>query len=532
MKVEKINRLSTNEKKSPAIHEERAKQAMFGCNFDKDEGIKVETDTENIEKNRIYEKKETDENGNITVYKYNTKDNSLLSKTTKDISGYEKTEIYKKGTKLIEKRQEFFNNVLINEEEFYDSAPFSLKSKKNFENGLLKTEEIYDNGENSPHTIREFSKGRTTETKYIDGNFESRNVYRKNGKPAELTKRTTTNEGEKGFANYVFRPDGSLYQESIYPPYDIENPILSVKYSSNGKTPEIISRKEADGRFSVEEFQKNSKPYVKTFYDDNAGKIMRERIVYDRSGEEYLHTFYDENGKITAYTKNRGDEEDFNEKSLNGRLDTWFKQGKSGVCYIASPVKSLLLTESGQKILEDSLDYDETTKIGKVYLKGASKEYSFTKDEIKDAMGRLGSGDPDFTLLVMGYEKYREEFQHKPVDGGKSDEFLKVLTGKECLTNYHFGIAEPLTDKSLKSLEKMLETKNYAITAGTPEESGENEFSKKEKKQGLKPEHSFALTKIDEKFVYLVDPVSNKKIKLSKEEFKNDFQTFTALKLQ
>ena len=78
----------------------------------------------------------------------------------------------------------------------------------------------------------------------------------------------------------------------------------------------------------------------------------------------------------------------------------------------------------------------------------------------------------------------------------------------------------------------MLETKNYAITAGTPEESGENEFSKKEKKQGLKPEHSFALTKIDEKFVYLVDPVSNKKIKLSKEEFKNDFQTFTALKLQ
>ena len=172
MKVEKINLLSITEKKAPAIYDEVSKQVMFGSSFDKDEGIKVESNTENIEKNRIYEKKETDENGKTTVYKYNSKDNSLISKTTKDISGYEKTEIYKKGTKLIEKTQEFFNNVLISEEEFYDSAPFSLKIAKSYENGKLKTEEIYNNGENSPCTVREFSRGKTTETKYINGNFD------------------------------------------------------------------------------------------------------------------------------------------------------------------------------------------------------------------------------------------------------------------------------------------------------------------------------------------------------------------------
>ena len=63
MKVEKINLLSITEKKAPAIYDEVSKQVMFGSSFDKDEGIKVESNTENIEKNRIYEKKETDENG-------------------------------------------------------------------------------------------------------------------------------------------------------------------------------------------------------------------------------------------------------------------------------------------------------------------------------------------------------------------------------------------------------------------------------------------------------------------------------------
>ncbi len=531
MKVEKINLLSITEKKAPAIYDEVSKQVMFGSSFDKDEGIKVESNTENIEKNRIYEKKETDENGKTTVYKYNSKDNSLISKTTKDISGYEKTEIYKKGTKLIEKTQEFFNNVLISEEEFYDSAPFSLKIAKSYENGKLKTEEIYNNGENSPCTVREFSRGKTTETKYINGNFDSKNVYRKNGQPAELTKKSMTNAGERVFVNYIFRQDGSLYQESIYPTDDFENPSLSIKYASNGKKPELISRKEEDGRFSVEEFHKNSKPYVKTYYEDNSKKIMRERLVYDQNGEEYLHTFYDKNGKLTDFTKNTEKDANFDESHLNGRLDTWFKQGKSGICYIASPIKSMLLTEAGQKIIDDSLNYDETTQTGKVQLKGISREYSFKKDEIKESMGRLGTGDPDFTLLVMGYEKYREEFQHKPVDGGRSDEFLKVLTGKDCVTNYNFGIAEPLTDKSLNYLEKMLNSKNCVITTGTPEESEENEFSSKNKRQGLMPEHSYAVTKIDEKFVWLIEPTSNKKIKISREKFKQHFQTFTALNL-
>lgn len=329
---------------------------------------------------------------------------------------------------------------------------------------------------------------------------ESTNIYA-DGKLTESRKKTK--DGEK-ITRY--RPDGSLYSE--------KTPNQDLIYDRDGRVKEKRYLNE-DHVKVTERYNEDGSLYTKEVYTDSQASELKERTVYNKDGSEYIKTAYGKNGEIVDYTKNPrigGKRYDnFSEKKLDGKISTKFKQGKAGTCYIASTVQSFMLTKEGKKIINDSLEYDPQTETSTVNFKGAKKRYSFSKDEVKKAMGRLGTGDPDFTVLVMGYEKYRSENLGRVVDGGLGNEVMFALCGNKGENNLVEGFGTMrINGNLLDKLQAKLAAGNAVVTAGTPIADENTEFSKKDEKAGFVNNHAYCVSKITDKYVYVINPTDQK----------------------
>ena len=146
-------------------------------------------------------------------------------------------------------------------------------------------------------------------------------------------------------------------------------------------------------------------------------------------------------------------------------------------------------------------------------------------------MGRLGTGDPDFTAFLLGYEQYRTEELHQTVDGGSAIEVMKVLTGKECDSNIMFGsLAYSLTDELLDSIQQKMATKDMMVTVGTLPRDVNTEFSEEDNQMGLANSHAYCVKQITGDSVILIEPNTDKEITLSREMFLEKFLScFTAV---
>ena len=537
MKVEKINEsLYLTNVDSSAQASDVKKEAMFAAEFNSDDGIQLEKHSETQDNTpKTYTKKSKDADGNDVILTYRSKDDSLISREIKYSYGDTRTEFIKAGTSIVEKAEEKNSDgAVILQEIYYTESPFGKKEAEELdpETGELISMAFYENGEELPYFKTDYDDGYKIETTYLYGEPEETIVYRADGSVERHTKSISTNEGKR-YENTKYRKDGTVFSHGIFAdPYEVMS-VEETSYAFDGKTVKAKKYTGKDSRTYFDNYNDDGSVRVREISDSGIGR-MKERIVYDENGEIFISTKYGANGEITEYYKNPESvaNKPFQEKLLNGKLDTSFKQGQAGTCYIASVVRSLVSTEKGREVLSKTIKYDDSTDTATITFKGANKEYSFTKEEIAKAMGRLGTGDPDFTAFLLGYEQYRTEELHQPIDSGSAVEVVQVLTGKECDSNIMFGMsAYDLSDDILNKLQKQMETKQMMVTAGTPPRDLYTEFSEKDNEMGLANSHAYCIKQITGDSVYLIEPTTDKEIVLSREMFLDKFISFFAVDL-
>ncbi|MBS4760466.1 MAG: hypothetical protein KHX03_07185 [Clostridium sp.] len=534
MKVDNINTLISLNNNSSAVQNSVSAQRMFSSEFNEEEGLNVEITSADKDKDKIYTKESKDENGNPVFLTYRSKDDSLVSRRTVYSYGDTYVEYIKPGTNIVEKAEtQNSDGKIIVQDVFYENAPFGIKksSELNPETGEIIGETVYDNGNNQPVSKKFYEKNGLTEMKMYMGEPEEIVVYRKNGSLKEHTVPVKTDSGKR-YETTVYRKDGTVYSKGLYADVYSSFVIEEQKFAKDGKS--VISKQSQleNGSLVLERFNSKGQRTRQEIYN-SINRKLQERSVYDSEGNVFIYTKYASNGKIIEYKKNMesGLNEKFNEKLLNGKIDTSFKQGYAGTCYLASTIKSLSTTEKGRKLLSETLFYNEQNGTVTVKLSGAKKEYTFAKDEIEKAMGRLGTGDPDFTAFLLGYEKYRAEEKHVIVDGAPVYEAINVLTGKENETNIMWGMCTPITDSVLNHLQEKMDSTDMMVTVATPQDSVDTELSSEEKALGLSNAHAYAVTKITKDSVYLVEPNKDKEIVLPRKQFLEKFETYAAADL-
>lgn len=348
-------------------------------------------------------------------------------------------------------------------------------------------------------------------------------------------KQTTKQIDNGNFEVTVYRKDGSVYSKGEYKDY---YEIFLVEDRGYDEKGNLIEKRYNDGASRiVEERYEDGKLRVKDIYDARSRNRLIERTLYNRDGSFYLNSKYNSKGQIVENTKaemkDKPEFDKFNANDLDGDLDDGFKQGMSGTCYFVSTIQSLLNTKKGREILNKSISYDKENKISTIRFLGVGKEYQFTEEEIKEAMGRLGSGDPDFVALTLGYEKYRTETFERIVDGGYSSEVMKALCGEDGDSNIVMGFAYiTMNNKDLDNLQEKMQTGNYAVTVHTPNMNVETEFSEEDREMGLVNTHAYSLKSVTDKTVTVINPTTQQEITMSREKFLSSFVTFNELELK
>ena len=535
MKIKKIDGntiITTNLTQESQINSPQ----MFSAQFNRQEGLEVEKQKPQQEEKETYTKISKDEKGNETILTYRSRDNTLIQREIKYSYGYVKTEFIKPGTNIVQSSTEKdADGKVTAQTTYYENNPFGVKEIKEISPASGETTMIsfYENGYDTPTSRTIYDNEYTTVITMSNGEPEETTVYRKDGTIEQKIEPQIIN-GEKKYQSTTFREDGTLYSSGIYADSYAIFPIEQTEYSFDGKTIDAKEYTVNNNSVHRERYDEKGNLRVKEIYD-RTGRTLEERTIYDQKGEEFIRTQYGVNGEITHYEKNKNSTANlpFQEKLLNGKIDTSFKQGLAGTCYIASTIKSLLETETGRQVLANSIKYDETSGTSTIMFHGVQKEYSFTKEEIEKAMGRLGTGDPDFTAFLLGYEKYRTEELQRAIDGGLGSEVIEALLGTQGETNVMFGsMTITITNETLDKLQKDMENSDILITAGTPPKDIRTEFTEKDNKMGLLNSHAYAIKQITNESVVLIEPGKDKEIKVSRETFLKKFVSYFAVDLK
>jgi len=509
---------------------------MFNCEYPTEEGLVVEASSEKKEdQNKTYTKTSIDNAGRSVIETFNTENNNLISRKIINHDSTSIVEFFAPGTKIVTKREEYdFENNIAEMTEYYTTAPYKAKTNtKYYSDGNLRQINHHRNdNENtlSKEILLEFDERIEIEFDGF-GNPILENTYRNNGSIKSTIKQ---NETTMTFNLTEYREDGSIYKNGEYRDFWRQREINEEILDRDGHAKSKLFKNE-QGDFVSQRFNSDGSIFVEEIMD--ARKQIKSRTVFNSDGSKYFSVEYNEKGKIIDFQKYKNTDnkkhDKFKEKKLNGKIDTKYDQGYTGICYFASTIKSLQLTTEGTKILDDALDYDTNTGISTVKFTGANKTYTFSKEEIKKAMGRLGTGDPDFTALALAWEQYRTEEHSQVADGGYSSQVLQALIGKESKTNaLPMGLGyTQMTDKDFEQFSKILSTKSGIITVMSLPENVDTEMTTKDNKKGLTNNHMCSLIAVNKKHVIIFDPKKGKNIKLSREVFMEKFPVYELLEL-
>ena len=300
-----------------------------------------------------------------------------------------------------------------------------------------------------------------------------------------------------------------------------------IKYEKDGITP--ISQLIYDfdtNEYTLYRYSKGSLGYV-AHYDDSMK--MTDSFMIDSKKYGDLSVEY-ENGKVVCYEKNLPDGvDDFNEAALNGEYDIPLKQGATATCYISAPSIALSLTPTGLSYLNQSVDYDEETGMGTSKFQRLGKEYTFSKEEIANAMSRLGLDEPDYVLSVLGYEKIKNE-NNNNVGNGKIYEYLKAILPPEIQVYALQGMM--MRSHLEEGLLYNLKGYDYVIVAATGPETVDTEWSdEKNKEKHFIPSHGYAVKEITPTNVIVIEPNSHTENEYTMDEFLEKFSQIAWAKL-
>lgn len=231
-------------------------------------------------------------------------------------------------------------------------------------------------------------------------------------------------------------------------------------------------------------------------YEKNKFSRMNSKLI-DRDmrflTDRYKQT---KHGKNTLY-------------QANGKIDAEFNQGNYVFdCWIISTVKSLSINTKGLEMLEDLISIDDKGNVT-VKLKGVSKEYTISKEELEGA-NELAQGDLDVRAIEIAIGRYFHEIEDHAnlIEKGKnrfsdvrihnSDDDIYFCT-HSLSTTYYMLFGKPLISDiqpNKKTIEQIKSDKYTTIVA-----SYNNHVM-----NGFTKAHAYAVIGADDNFVYLSNP--------------------------
>lgn len=161
-------------------------------------------------------------------------------------------------------------------------------------------------------------------------------------------------------------------------------------------------------------------------YSSNTSKI---------SGENELLFNYNAHKKVSddeimGFQRSNNDKTIKSDELINKKIER-AKQGNLGDCWLLAQINALADTEFGAELIKNAITINPNGTYT-VTLKGADKEYTVTKSELKKAMkgNKHSKGDPDMRLLELVFEKYYKEASEQYIEENKeffSPEKIKKL---------------------------------------------------------------------------------------------------------
>ena len=200
------------------------------------------------------------------------------------------------------------------------------------------------------------------------------------------------------------------------------------------------------------------------------------------------------------------------ENGVNGKLDEPIYQGEYGDCWLLSGLLSMSYTESGAKVIEESItvNNDGSTDL---YFEGIGKEYSVTASELEaenkeiDEKSNYSRGDDDALAIELGIEKVVSDPNVETkysIQGGGNPYYVYKLYGAEKI-----GVAKDKEEISDAFEYFKNNADECSMTLGVTDK----------KVCGLRQNHGYAVKEVTTSSVVIVDPWnSEEEIKVNKEK--------------
>lgn len=322
----------------------------------------------------------------------------------------------------------------------------------------------------------------------------------------------------------------------------------TLKADENGVLETKLDEKKVDGRKQTSLFNYNDNTLTTTYYNKKH-KIYKQTVDAEGiANDSVMNRTYNKDGSYKDVTKTVGKEtvEKYNKNgklvyektnvnySIDGVIDDT-KQKEIGDCWLLSGVNSMRETETGARIIKDSITQNKDGSVT-VELKGLGKEYTFSAGEVYlaeyDASDmNYAKGDKDMNLLEMAIGEYRKELlasgdyarndrdltktiganatKNNPLEGGQLDEAIYFLTGVKS----NFYTDEKNIKKSIKNIAAHPD-KEYATQVSFLEEEKDVTGGK------ILTNHAYSVVSADKENVYVVNPWdSSKVIKYPRDKF-------------
>lgn len=314
----------------------------------------------------------------------------------------------------------------------------------------------------------------------------------------------------------------------------------TLKADENGVLETKLDEKKVNGRKQTTLFNYDDNTLTTTYYNKK-NQIYKQTVDAEgKANDSVMNRTYNKDGSYKDVTKTVGMQtvEKYNKKgklvyektdvkySIDGVIgDT--KQKEIGDCWVLSGVNSMRETETGARIIKDSITQNKDGSVT-VELKGLGKEYTFSAGEVYlaeyDAADmNYAKGDKDMNLIEMAIGEYRKELLSSgdyirndrdltktvganatkidPLNGGQLDEAIYFLTGVKS----DFYTDEENIKKCIKKIAAN-PNKEYATQVSFLEEEKDVTGGK------ILTNHAYSVVKADKKNVYVVNPWDSSKV--------------------